>query len=56
MCSEALHTPMGFGVVAFSDQVRAQQFAEGSNTMVMSFDAIMKSYMDGNASHEHTDS
>jgi len=54
--SAELHTPMGFGVVAFSDQARAQQFADKSNTMVMSFAAIMESYIDADASHEHSDS
>ena len=54
--SEELHTPMGFGVVAFSDQVRAQNFAGQSQAMVMSFDGLMDQYMNGDDTHEHSDS
>ncbi len=53
---EELHTPMGFGVVAFSDQERAESFAAQSQVMFMSFDSIMDKYMHGDESHEHTDS
>ena len=54
--SEALQTPMGFGVIAFSEQDRAQRLASKSNTMVMSFDDALMSFMDGGADHEHSDS
>jgi len=51
-----LHTPMGFGVVAFSNPQRAQDFAAGSSAMVMSFEALMDKYMLGESSHGHSDS
>ena len=51
-----LHTPMGFGVVAFSNPQRAQDFAAGSSAMVMSFEALMDKYMQGESSHGHSDS
>ncbi len=54
--SDQLHTPMGFGVVAFSEQDRAQRLASKSNTMVMSFDDALMSFMDGSTDHEHSDS
>jgi len=53
---EELHTPMGFGVVAFSDQARAQNFAEQSQAMVMSFDGLVEKYMQVDDSHGHSDS
>lgn len=54
--SDQLHTPMGFGLIAFSEQDRAQRLASKSNTMVMSFDDTLMSFMDGSAEHEHSDS
>jgi copper chaperone NosL len=54
--SDQFHTPMDFGVVAFSDQSRAQELASESTTMVMTFEAIMESFQDGATSHEHSDS
>jgi len=51
-----LHTPMGYGVVAFSNQERAQNFADQSKAMVMSFAAIMQVYMEGSETNEHSDS
>jgi len=54
--SDQLHTPMGFGLIAFSDQERAKRIASESNTMVMSFDDILMSFMDGSAEQEHSDS
>ena len=53
---EELHTPMGFGVVAFSDQAQAQNFAEQSQAMVMTLDGLMDKYMQGGETHEHSDS
>ena len=53
---EELHTPMGFGVVAFSNQARAQNFAEQSQAMVMTLDGLMDKYMLGSDTHEHSDS
>jgi len=54
--SDQIHTPMDFGVVAISDQSRAQELASEFNTMVMTFEAVMESFKDGNTSHEHSDS
>ncbi len=54
--SDQLHTPMGYGIVAFSDQARAQKMAADNNAMLMTFDAIMDSFKDGTASHAHSDS
>ena len=54
--SDQLHTPMDYGIVAFSDQDRAQKMASDNNAMVMSFEAVMDSVQEGNASHEHSDS
>jgi copper chaperone NosL len=54
--SDQVHTPMGFGVIAISDQSRAQELAAEFNTMVMTFEAVMESFKDGNTSHEHSDS
>jgi copper chaperone NosL len=54
--SDQLHTPMDYGIVAFSDNDRAQKMASDNNAMVMSFEAVMDSFMEGNASHEHSDS
>lgn len=53
---EELHTPMGYGVVAFSDQERAQQFADQSDAMLMSFDGITEKYMHNGNTHDHSDS
>ena len=53
--SDQLHTPMGFGVIAFSEQDRAQRLASKSNTMVMSFDDALMTFMDGSTDHEHSD-
>jgi hypothetical protein len=47
---------MGFGVVAFSDQNRAQKLASGVDAMVMSFEEMIESFREGTASHEHSDS
>lgn len=54
--SDQIHSPMNYGVVAFSDEARAQEFASTNKAIVMSFDAIMDSFNDGTASHEHSDS
>ena len=54
--SDQIYTPMDFGVVAISDQSRAQELASEFNTMVMTFEAVMESFKDGNTSHEHSDS
>jgi copper chaperone NosL len=54
--SDQLHTPMDFGVVAFSDQAHAQKLASEINAMVMTFEGLMESFNDQIASHEHTDS
>jgi copper chaperone NosL len=54
--SDQIHTPMDFGVVAISGQSRAQELAAEFNTMVMTFEAVMESFKDGNTSHEHSDS
>ncbi len=54
--SDQLHTPMDFGVVAFSDQSRAQEHASEFTAMVMTFEAVMDSFQDGTTSHEHSDS
>jgi copper chaperone NosL len=54
--SDHLHTPMDFGVVAFSDQERAQKLASEINAMVMTFEGLMESFNDRIASHEHSDS
>ena len=54
--SDQVHSPMNYGIVAFSDEARAQEFASANNAMVMSFDAVMDSFIDGSASHEHSDS
>ncbi len=48
-----LHTPMGFGLVAFSDQTRARNFADQSQSMVMTFDQTMEKYLQGGALLEH---
>ena len=53
--SDQLHTPMGFGVIAFSEQDRAQRLASKSNTLVMSFDESLMSYMEFSADHEHSE-
>ena len=54
--SDQVHTPMGFGVIAISDQSRAQELASEFNAMVMTFEAVMESFKDGTNSHEHSDS
>ena len=54
--SDQIHTPMDFGIAAFSDEVRAKEFASSNNAMVMSFEAILDSFTDGSTSHEHSDS
>ena len=54
--SDQIHTPMDFGIAAFSDEVRAMEFASSNNAMVMSFEAILDSFADGSTSHEHSDS
>jgi len=54
--SDQLHTPMDFGVVAFSDHTRAQELASELNAMVMTFEAVMESFREGTTSHEHSDS
>ena len=54
--SDQIQTPMGFGVVAFSDQTRAQKLASGLNAMVMSFEEVIESFREGSSSHEHSDS
>jgi copper chaperone NosL len=54
--SDQIHSPMDYGIVAFSDQARAMEFASTNNAMVMSFEAIMDSFSAGSTSHEHSDS
>ncbi len=54
--SDQLHTPMDFGVVAFSDQPRAQELASEFTAMVMTFESVMDSFQNGTTSHEHSDS
>lgn len=54
--SDQLHTPMGFGVIAVSDQARALELASEFNTVVTTFEAVMESFIDGTTSHEHSDS
>ena len=54
--SDQIHSPMDFGIVAFSNQIRAKEFASTNNSMVMSFEAILDSFKDGSTSHDHSDS
>ena len=54
--SDQIHSPMDYGIVAFSDEARAMEFASINNAMVMSFEAIMDSFKSGSTSHEHSDS
>jgi copper chaperone NosL len=54
--SDEVHSPMNYGIIAFSDETSAQEFALANNGMVMSFDAVMNSFNDESAVHEHSDS
>lgn len=54
--SDQVHSPMDYGIVAFSDEIRAKEFASDINAMVMSFDAVFDSISDGSTTHEHSDS
>lgn len=54
--SDQIHTPMDFGVIAISNQSRAEELASKYNTMVTTFKAVMESFEDGTNSHEHSDS
>jgi copper chaperone NosL len=54
--SDQVHSPMDYGVVAFSDEIRAKEYASEINAMVMSFDTVMDSISGESTTHEHSDS
>lgn len=54
--SDQIHSPMDFGIIAFSDESRAKEYASTNNAMVMSFEAVLDSYTAGSTSHDHPDS
>ena len=54
--SDQIHSPMDYGVVAFSDEARAMEFATENNAMVMSFESVLSAFQGGSTSHDHSDS
>jgi copper chaperone NosL len=54
--SDQIHSPMDYGIAAFSDEARAKDFASSKNAMVMKFESILDAIAAGTASHEHPDS
>ncbi len=53
--SEALHTPMAFGVVAFADRDRAEILAAESGGQLMSFEAVLQHFANTGHAHDHQD-
>ena len=51
--SEEIHTPMGYGVVAFAETDRAEALAAESSGMLMTFDQVMEHYTSGETTGEH---
>lgn len=49
--SDNLHTPMGFGIVAFSEQDRAEVWAAENEAMVMTFNELVSGNLDMNNDH-----
>jgi nitrous oxide reductase accessory protein NosL len=54
--SENLQTPMGHGVVAFSDQLTAENLITDLGGMLMTFNEVMDTLGKSSDSHSHTDS
>jgi nitrous oxide reductase accessory protein NosL len=53
--SDTLHTPMGYGVVAFSDQAQAENLVSEVGGMLMTFTEVMESLEGESDSHSHSD-
>ena len=49
-----LQTPMGFGIIAFDSQERAESWAAEQGGMVMTFSELMSAGVElGSSDHEH---
>jgi copper chaperone NosL len=49
--SEGIHTPMGYGIIAFKDPIKAKERANKTKGEVMRFESLFK--MDWKPRHEH---
>jgi len=49
--SQEIHTPMGHGIIAFKDLIKAKEFADKTGGEVMQFESVLK--MDWKPRHEH---
>ncbi len=49
--SPEIHTPMGHGIIAFTDPIKAKEFAATTNGKILQFDSVSK--MDWKSRHEH---
>ena len=53
--SDNLQTPMGHGVVAFSEQNQAENLVSEAGGMLMTFTEVLDSFGSGSESHSHSD-
>jgi copper chaperone NosL len=53
--SDNLQTPMGYGVVAFSDQAQAENLVSEAGGMLMTFTEVMDLLGSGSDSNSHSD-
>ena len=49
--SPEIHTPMGHGIIAFKDPVKAKEFADKTKGEVTGFESLFK--MEWKSKHEH---
>ena len=49
--SSEIHTPMGHGIIAFRDPIKAKEFAATTKGEILQFESVSK--MDWQSRHEH---